>query len=222
MGSSEPNSWPVRLFGGPYKGDEMPKEAAVMDFERSRPEGILPMPWLSDTSVGRNFWYYDAGDADAFSTAELVQILVDIVSKNGCLLLNVGPHPDGTISEKQRETLLGIGQWLKENGEAIYGMRPRKVYGEEASPAIRFTSNGDILYAIVLGVPQGAVTVASLGRASKWIDKPVARVRLMGSEQRLGWTQESDALVVRVPPNGLRREHAVVFRIDFGPAISGR
>jgi alpha-L-fucosidase/predicted GH43/DUF377 family glycosyl hydrolase len=202
-----------------YKGGELPQGTAVLDFERGGADNILPMPWLSDTSVGRNFWYYDAGDAGSFSITELVQILVDIVSKNGCLLLNVGPHPDGTISQKQKDTLLGIGRWLKENGEAIYGTRPWKVFGEGANPAIRFTSRGDTLYALVLAVPQGAVKIASLGKASKLADKPVAHVKLLGSKEELDWVQENDALVVNVPKN-LPCEHAVAFRIDFGGDVT--
>jgi len=66
-----------------YKGNELPQGIAVLDFERGGANEILQMPWLSDTSVGRNFWFYDAGDANSFSTTELVQILADIVSKNG-------------------------------------------------------------------------------------------------------------------------------------------
>jgi alpha-L-fucosidase len=196
-----------------YKGEDMPKGTANLDFERSGAHDILQRPWLSDTSVGKDFWYYDAGDANSFSTAELVRILVDIVSKNGCLLLNVGPHPDGTISQKQKDTLLGIGQWLKVNGEAIYGTRPWKVSGEGSNPAIRFTEKGETLYAIVLGVPQVEVKISSLGKSSELSDKKVVNVKLLGLNNELGWRQENDALIVNIP-KGLSGEHALAFRID--------
>ena len=215
-----------------YKGNDLPKGTAVIDFERSAATSILPMPWLTDTSVGHNFWFYDSGDANCFTTGELVRMLIDIVSKNGCLLLNVAPGPDGTISQKQSDTLLDIGRWLKQNGEAIYGTRPWKIFGEgpnlnggsgdsaaqtlKYSPQdIRFTSKGDAVYALVLAMPQGALKITSLGKGAKLADKPVARVELVGSDQKLAWTQEADALVVQVP-NALPREHALVIRVDFG------
>ncbi|MGA2363623.1 MAG: alpha-L-fucosidase C-terminal domain-containing protein [Candidatus Aminicenantales bacterium] len=115
--------------------------------------------------------------------------------------------------------MLGIGRWLKENGEAIYGTRPWKVFGEGSKPAIRFTSKGDTLYALVLAVPQGAVKIASLGKTSNLADKPVTHVKRLGSKQELVWVQESDALVINIPQD-LPCEHAVAFRIDFGQAIS--
>jgi alpha-L-fucosidase len=215
-----------------YKGGDLPQGTALLDFERHAAPEIAPTPWLTDTSVGRNFWFYDAGDAGAFTVTDLVRMLIEIVSKNGCLLLNVGPHPDGSISQKQQDALLGIGRWLKVNGEAVYGTRPWKVFGEGANLTgggndsaahtlqysavdIRFTAKGDTVYAIALAIPQGALRITSLGKNSKLADKPVARVSLLGSDQPLHWAQESDALVVQVP-KGLQGEHAAAFRIDLG------
>jgi alpha-L-fucosidase len=105
------------------------------------------------------------------STDELISLLVDVVSKNGNLLLNVGPKADGTISEGQWKKLLGIGEWLEVNGEAIYGTRPWKTYGEGpntdryhlTSEDIRFTTKDEYLYAIVMDWPAtNTVTLTSV------------------------------------------------------------
>ena len=90
---------------------------------------IRPFFWQNDTSISKNSWGYVA-DQDYKTAASLIGDLVDIVSKNGALLLNIGPRPDGTIPEPEQEILLEIGRWLAQNGEAIYGTRPWNVYGE--------------------------------------------------------------------------------------------
>lgn len=211
-----------------YKGQDLPAGIATLDFERHAATEVLAAPWLTDTSVGRNFWYYDAGDADSFTIAELVRMLVEIVSKNGCLLLNVGPHPDGTISQKQKDTLLGIGQWLDVNSEAIYDTRPWKVFGEGpnmegggsdtaahdaySQQDIRFTARVGALYAITLAAPKDEVRVTSLGAAAGYANADVRSVQMVGSGAELQWRQEDDALVIEIPVD-LPCDHAVAFRI---------
>ena len=106
-----------------YKNEAYPKRAAVFDVERGQLPGIRPEFWQTDTSVSKNSWGYVAKQ-DYKSVDSLVDDLVDIVSKNGALLLNIGPRPDGTIPEPEQEILRGIGAWLGVNGEAIYGTRP--------------------------------------------------------------------------------------------------
>ncbi len=155
-----------------YKKEDLQAGSAVLDVERGRMATIQPSPWMTDTSVARNSWGYVA-ELDYYTTDRLVHDLVDIVSKNGCLLLNVAPRPDGTIPEEQRQRLLAIGRWLEVNGEAIYGTRPWRVFGEGPTKIeegsfgdlklkdftaedIRFTIKGDALFAIALGWPAKA------------------------------------------------------------------
>ena len=93
----------------------------------------------TDTSVSKNSWGY-VKDQNYKTVDSIVDDLVDIVSKNGCLLLNIGPKPDGTIPEPEEQMLLEIGRWLKVNGEAVYGTRPWKVYGEGPTGVVEVRS----------------------------------------------------------------------------------
>jgi alpha-L-fucosidase len=146
-----------------------------------------------------------------------VDDFVDIVSKNGCLLLNVGPQADGRIPQKAQEMLLGMGGWLKVNGEAIYGTRPWVVFGEgpthmggggfsEAKDQpytaedIRFTTKGEILYAIALAWPDnGTLTIKSLPKPKHPLAGKVSSVRLLGYSGKLDWSQTASGLVVKLP-----------------------
>jgi alpha-L-fucosidase len=95
--------------------------------------------------------------ADFLSIDELIDSFVDIVSKNGNLLLNVGPKADGSIPEGQRTRLEGLGRWLKQNGEAIYGSRPWKIAAAQTTEGteVRFTAKGDAVYLTLLDRPEG-------------------------------------------------------------------
>src|SRR5208283_4523826 len=103
--------------------------AAVLDIERGKLAAIRPQFWQTDTSISEKSWGYIENDTFR-SPGSLVDDLVDIVSKNGCLLLNIGPKPDGTIPEQAERILLEMGRWLEVNGEAVYGTRPWKIFGE--------------------------------------------------------------------------------------------
>jgi alpha-L-fucosidase len=160
----------------------------------------------------------------------IVDDLVDIVSKNGSLLLNIGPRPDGTIPEPEEEMLREIGQWLAVNGEAIYQTRPFVVYGEGptaviegpfgdtkrrafTSEDVRFTTRGDTLYAIVLDWPaSGRVTIRSLAQASPHLPGEIASVELLGSRDPVQWTRAEDGLRVKVSA-ARRGTHAFALRI---------
>ncbi|HOT51012.1 MAG TPA: alpha-L-fucosidase, partial [Candidatus Hydrogenedentes bacterium] len=103
-----------------YKNESFPPEAAVLDIERGKLDKTRDLFWQTDTSISIKSWGYIENDRFR-SVSSLVHELADIVSKNGCLLLNIGPRPDGTIPKEAQQILRGIGKWLKTNGEAIYG-----------------------------------------------------------------------------------------------------
>src|SRR5512133_2387519 len=150
---------------------------------------------------------------------EVSRMLVDIVSKNGNLLLNVVQTPEGDLEQDVIDILEEIAGWTPVNGEGIYGTRPWKVYGEgpsmrkqekgrfggvkdvrsyEASD-IRFTTRENIIYAFCMGKPNGDITIKSLGKTSGLNTAKIKSVSLMGSEEKLKWTHGDEALVISKP-----------------------
>ena len=111
-----------------YKNKSFPDSAAVLDIERGKLEGIRDLPWQTDDAVGFKSWGYIEGETYK-SPQYIVDELIDIVSKNGNLLLNIGPKPDGTIPEAQQQLLIEIGGWLHVNSEAIYKITPLEKLG---------------------------------------------------------------------------------------------
>jgi alpha-L-fucosidase len=199
-----------------FKHGSFPPGAAVFDLERGQLAGINPRLWQADTSVGTSSWGF-INDHNYKNAGRLVCDLVDIVSKNGVLLLNIGPRPDGTIPEPERAILLQIGEWLRSYGEAVYGTRPWKVFGEGptgvgagqftdmarqdyTSSDVRYTTRGHMLYAIVMASPaNGQVALRSLATGAGLLDGPVRSVRLVGEGTELDWSQGAGALEVRMP-----------------------
>jgi alpha-L-fucosidase len=211
-----------------HKFKSFPEGTAVFDIERGQLAGIRPLFWQNDTSVSKNSWGYVA-QQDYKTTDALVDDLVDIVSKNGALLLNIGPRPDGGIPEPEQRILREIGQWLAVNGEAIYGTRPWKLFGEgptEVSEGsftdtkrgaftgedIRFTTNGDTLYALALAWPGAHLTVRSLGTSAGLWERPVGEVRLLGHDAPLAFSRDERGLSVELPAQP-PCEHAFALRI---------
>jgi len=211
-----------------YKNQAFPEGTAVYDIERGQLAGIRPILWQTDTAISKNSWGYVKNQD--YKTAEaLVGDLVDIVSKNGVLLLNVGPRSDGTIPEPEQQILLEIGEWLAVNGEAIYGTNTWKVYGEgptqvsEGSFAdtkrppftgedIRFTTKGEALYVIILAWPGEQVTLKSLRTASPLWDKEISGVSLLGHKGRLERSRDESGLTIRMPDRKPCK-HAFVLKI---------
>jgi alpha-L-fucosidase len=213
-----------------YKHHSFPEEAAVLDIERGQLADIRPLFWQTDTAVSKNSWGY-IQNQEYKTVSSIIGDLVDIVSKNGALLLNIGPRPDGTIPEPEEEMLREVGRWLSVNGEAIYGTRPWKVFGEGptevssgsftdtkraafTSEDIRFTTKGDTLYAIALGVPEGEMTIRSLGTHLRLAPREIAKVEMLGTEQPLHWSRDEAGLRI-TPPSERSGEHAVAYKITF-------
>ncbi|AUP78008.1 alpha-L-fucosidase [Flavivirga eckloniae] len=208
-----------------YKFESYPKGTHMLDLERSKLDSIRNEYWQTDTSIGKNSWYY-AENWIPKSAEELVADLVDIVSKNGCLLLNIGPKYDGTIPEDQQKTLLDMGKWLKVNGEAIYGATYWEVYGEGPTRTnlghlsesknkkftqqdIRFTTKGDALYATVLVPPTEEVQIKYL-KTSKI---KVKSIELLGYEGEIKFEQNDEGLKIALPKEE-NLEYAWVFKIN--------
>ena len=214
-----------------YKFEAMPENVGVLDLERARLAGMRDLYWQTDTSVGFTSWGYVTNHR--YKDVRLILTeFVDIVSKNGCLLLNIGPRADGTIPEREAEMLRKIGGWLEINGEAIYGSRPWKIYGEGPTETveghlseernrpmgpedIRFTTKGETLYATALGLADSEWTIESLRADSEHLDgHAVSKVRLLGHDADLEWSQGPDALVIRRPALGSDR-YAYVFEVTL-------
>ena len=213
-----------------YKNKSFPDTAAVLDIERGKLDKSRPYLWQTDTSIGLKSWGYIEGE-NFRSADSLVDDLIDIASKNGVLLLNIGPRSDGTIPEEAQKILLDMGKWLETNGEAVYGTRPWKVFGEGPTEVIsggftdakskaftaedvRFTRKGNVLYAIVLDRPTSPLNIKSLGKSAGLLDQRIGSIRLLGSTEKVQWAQGDGALTLQ-PPSPGSGQYAWAYRIEL-------
>lgn len=199
----------------------------VQDLERGVLSDIRSDPWQNDTSIGP--WYYMT-KARYKSVNTIVDGFVDLVSKNGNLLLNVPLRPDGTLDAEAEKILVDLGRWMDVNGEAIYGTRPWKMFGEGPTvvPAghfrelkkpftaadVRFTTKGDVLYAIVLDWPGKSATVAIKSVSDKQDSRKISKITLLGHDGALQWSRDEAALRIRMPSEK-PCENAYSFKIEF-------
>ncbi|MBP2161193.1 MULTISPECIES: alpha-L-fucosidase [Asticcacaulis] len=212
--------------GKDFGSGEFYKEAFVQDVERGVLKGINPLPWQTDTSMGD--WYYSEGHAYK-TTANVIHMLADIVSKNGNMLLNVVQYPEGDLPPETLVFLDEMAAWMKINGEAIHGTRPWTAFGEGPTEGtsgafqesanytpqdMRFTTKGQALYAITLGVPQGSVAVKSLALQGGQEARKVKSVHLLGVKRPCAFRQEANALVIDLPGTP-PSAHAAAFKITF-------
>ncbi len=197
-----------------------PREFGVLTFEegRDRPP-IVDRPWIDDMKISTRSWGYIEGQ-EYRSPDEIIDGLVDRVSRGGGLVLNLSPKADGTIPQAQQDILREIGRWLELNGEAIYATRPWKIHAEGSldkvrrkkgkhwrwvfdscdASDIRFTTRGNTLYAIALGWPaDGKLRIASLRSGEKVSSGGIAEISLLGSPGKLKWSRDEQALTVWLP-----------------------
>ena len=199
-----------------YKWNAFPKKAAVLDKERSKMAEIRKPFWQTDTAVSSSSWGYTQNQKYK-SADRLIDDLIDVVSKNGCLLLNVGPRSDGTIPEQDQQILKAIGGWMKIHGEAIYETTHWKTFGEGPTAVstghiseskdkpfvakdLRFTTRGDTLYVIGLKWPKdNKITVKTLSQMSKHFPEDILSVSMLGVNSPLEWNRDDSGLNVQLP-----------------------
>jgi len=214
-----------------YKHEAFKPFAAVLDLERGRLDSLRKRIWLTDTSVDKASWCY-IENPDYKSVNVLIDNLVDRISKNGNTLLNIGPRPDGTIPQPQKDRLLAMGKWLDVNGEAIYGTRYWERYGEGPTQIkggsfidkkdvnytakdIRFTKKDNLLFAIALAWPGDQITIQSL----KELDPgKIKSVSLLGHGNKLDWNSHEEGLVIKVPGEK-PCDHAYSFKIEYSEPL---
>ena len=213
-----------------YKLDAMEPHSAVLDLERGQLNNIRPLYWQTDTSISNKSWGYI--EHDSFKSPQIViHQLIDIVSKNGNLLVNIGPRSDGTIPDEVQSVLREVGAWLKTNGEGIYGTRPWKMFGEGPTNVIegsfhdtdsqpftehdfRFTTKNGTLYGFELAWPSSGETVIHSLAPAQLDGKKISAVSLLGSPEPMTFESQPDGLHIRVPaaPPG---KYAYCFKITF-------
>jgi alpha-L-fucosidase len=214
----------AQLHGGQTEAVYTSKEPSdcaigtcVLDHERGVSDGIAANPWQTDTCIGQ--WHYKRGQQ--YKTAKkVIDLLVDIVSKNGNLLLNFPLPNSGQLDFEEMEVLEGITAWMTVNSEGIYSSRPWKIYGEGPSTKakietgnfnedkqkdltaedVRFTVKNSTLYAFVMGRPEKQAVVQALGLASPQQPGTIRNVELLGYNGELKWKQNEAALTVAMPP----------------------
>jgi len=217
--------------------DARQRRCMAWDIERGSSNQLEPLPWQTDTCLGA--WHYDTTilQRHGYKSAQtVIQTLVDVVSKNGNLLLSVPLRGDGTPDADEIAILEGIASWMQTNQECIHGTRPWKTFGEgpqmkDAAPLsaqgfnegkskaftaedIRFTTKGSALYAIALGTPQTTLHISSLGSAAGLLTQAIASVELVGRPGPLSWRRQGPALIIDLPAE-LPRQPATAFRITL-------
>ncbi len=199
------------------------RSALTEDYERGFSDIIQPIPWQTDTCIGN--WHYQK-NINYKSVAQVVRMLMDIVSKNGNLLLNIPVKGDGTIDDREVAFVEGLTKWMDVNSEGIYSTRPWRIFGDgptkvtggmfqegkvKYTPAdVRFTTKDGNLYIYLLGVPSDDVKIAALGSTSN-VGSPIATLSMLGSDEQIKFSQTADGLTI-TKPTGKMSEDVVAFK----------
>ncbi len=181
---------------------------ATLDCERFKLDSLSPSVWQTDDSIGP--WGYKAG-AKYKSPDQVIDKFIDIVSKNGNLLLNLPPKADGSFDDATINILREMGKWNRQNGEGIFATRPWTKYGESN---IRFTrsKDGKSLYVIFLQWPEnGRAVVKSLAKTEKVFDGKIDSVTLLGSDKKVGYVRTADGMVIELPEK--TTDYALIVKI---------
>jgi alpha-L-fucosidase len=203
----------------------------LLDHERGVSDAIAKNPWQTDTCIGQ--WHYKRGER--YKTAKkVIDLLTDIVSKNGNLLLNFPLPNSGELDYEETVVLQGITEWMEANSEGIYATRPWKIYGEGPSTKaeikagnfnegkrsdftaedVRFTIKGSTLYALVMGWPEKEAAVRALGLGSPQNPGKIGKVEVLGYKGELKWKQEEGALKVEMPAEKIS-DVAITLKVEL-------
>ena len=212
----------------------LPLSVSVENLENSRKSNLHPVVWETDETVSYGSWSYTT-DLKIKPSKHLIHELIDIVSKNGVLLLNVSPRASGEIPADQQKVLLEIGEWLKQNGEAIYNTRPWYTYGEGptkepegslknlklfdsleyTSLDYRFTRKGNTVYVLTMGELNVGSNILLKSLVSKQMAEvpKIQRVTILGSTKTVNWKMDRNGLILNVPeiPNKV----SIVYKVEF-------
>ncbi len=200
--------WPADSGHGAFRDG-----TCIQDIERGRADDLHDLPWQTDTCIGG--WYYRQGIRYK-TIAQVVHMLIDIVSKNGNLLLNIPLHPTGVIDRQEEAFLKGMGEWMAVNGQGLYGTRPWVVFGEGSTTYagghfnekalaytpkdIRFTAKGDTdIYAFFMAWPaNNQIEISSLGRSLSETAN-IESVMMVGYKKPLEYEHAADGLLLKLP-----------------------
>ncbi|MEO8534467.1 MAG: alpha-L-fucosidase [Flavobacterium sp.] len=217
--------------------NEQQRKAMVWDIEKGQSNNIEPLPWQTDTCIGN--WHYDRevyNNKKYKSAKTVIHTLIDVVSKNGNLMLNIPVRGDGSIDEAEREIVTEIGLWMKANSQSIYATRPWKIFGEGpqqqsagaltgqgfnegkgkpfTSEDIRFVQKNNILYATVMGWPEnGTAIIKSLGIVSEYYPQKIKQIKLLSTGEKLKFEQSDKTLKVYFPGQQPKVAYANVLEI---------
>ncbi|QZT39159.1 alpha-L-fucosidase [Halosquirtibacter xylanolyticus] len=215
------------------KQNDLPIEFTVDDLEKSRKNKIEKHVWMTDETISKGSWCY-TDNLKVKPSEDVLHVLIDIVSKNGVLLLNVSPKADGTIPQDQQKVLRDMGSWLKKYGESIYATRPWYTFGEGPTKEpdghfnnhkkflkikyteedIRYTTKKNTVFATILGkvTPKREYVLTAFNKANNDHYGKVKGVKVLGSKHKIKWKLKEDGLHLTMP-KGMEEDMASVIKI---------